>query len=78
MRVQLIKFLVGIVFALFANSALHAQDPEMVRHFDYDRNAPLDLKIAGTQKRGQRYCVRHHLRQSERRNGAGVSGRARR
>lgn len=24
----------------------------MLRHFDYDRNAPLDLKIIGTQKRG--------------------------
>lgn len=52
MRVQLIKFLVGIVFVLFANSPLRAQDAEMVRHFDYDQNAPLDLKIIGTQKRG--------------------------
>jgi dienelactone hydrolase len=52
MRVQLIKFLVGIVFVLFANSLLLAQDAEMVRHFDYDKNAPLDLKTIGTQKRG--------------------------
>ena len=52
MRVQLIKFLVGIVFVLIANSTLPGQDPEMVRHFDYDKNAPLDLKIIGTQKRG--------------------------
>lgn len=52
MKVQLIKFLVGIVFVLIANSTLLGQDPEMVRHFDYDKNAPLDLKIIGTQKRG--------------------------
>ena len=31
MRVQLIKFLLGIVFVLFAHSLLFAQDPEMVR-----------------------------------------------
>src|ERR1700749_1561629 len=52
MRVQLIKFLVGIVFVLFASSKLLAQDPAMIRHFDYDQHAPLDLKIIGTQKRG--------------------------
>lgn len=52
MKVQLIKFLVGIVFVLIANSTLLGQDREMLRHFDYDKNAPLDLKIIGTQKRG--------------------------
>ena len=56
MRVQLIKFLAGIVFAAcFAvcwGSPLFAQTPEMVRHFDYDKNAAIDLKIAGTEKRG--------------------------
>ena len=52
MRVQLIKFLIGIVFVLFAHSLLFAQSAEMLRHFDYDKNAPLDLKILGTQKRG--------------------------
>jgi dienelactone hydrolase len=52
MRVQLTKFLVGIVFVLFSGTTLFAQDAEMLRHFDYDKNAPLDLKILGTQKRG--------------------------
>ncbi len=52
MRVQLIKFLVGIVFVLFCGTSVFAQDPEMVRHFDYDKSAPVDLKILGTQKRG--------------------------
>lgn len=52
MRVQLIKFFAGIVFVVCSSSLLFAQDPEMLRHFDYDKNAPLDLKIIGTQKRG--------------------------
>jgi dienelactone hydrolase len=29
-----------------------AQDPELVRRFDYDAKAPLDLKIISSQKRG--------------------------
>jgi dienelactone hydrolase len=53
MRVQLIKFLVGIVFVLLLSSNVFAQDPEMVRHFDYDQSAPIDLKLLGTQKRGE-------------------------
>ena len=52
MRVQLIKFLVGIVFVLFTCKIAVAQAPEMVRHFDYDETEPLDLTILGTQKRG--------------------------
>lgn len=52
MRVQLIKFFLGIVFVLLSGTNLFAQDPELVRHYDYDKNAPLDLKTVGTQKRG--------------------------
>jgi dienelactone hydrolase len=52
MRVQLIKFLVGIVLVLFAGTIAFAQDAELVRHYDYDKNAPIDLKILDTQKRG--------------------------
>ncbi len=52
MRVQLTKFLVGIVFVLFTGTIVFAQDPEGVRHFDYDKSAPIDLQILGTQKRG--------------------------
>jgi dienelactone hydrolase len=51
-RVQLIKFFLGIVFVVLSGTNLFAQDPELLRHYDYDRNAPLDLKIVGTQKRG--------------------------
>jgi len=53
MRVQLIKFLVGIVLVVVSGSSGLAQDLEMLRHYDYDKNAPLDLKIVGTEKRGQ-------------------------
>jgi len=52
MRVQLTKFFAGIVFVLLFSPTLFAQDAEMLRHFDYDKNAPIDLKIAGTEKRG--------------------------
>ena len=57
MRVQLIKFLVGIVFVVLSAPLLFAQDPEMVRHFDYDETVPLDLTILGTQKRGNVYVL---------------------
>jgi dienelactone hydrolase len=30
-----------------------AQDPEMLRHFDYDRKAPLEIKQVGVQRRAQ-------------------------
>src|ERR1700741_944929 len=30
-----------------------AQDPEMLRHFDYDRKAPLEIKHVGVQRRAQ-------------------------
>ena len=48
MRVQLTKFCVGIVFALVSCTTLLAQDPQFGRQFDYDKNAPLDLKILGS------------------------------
>jgi dienelactone hydrolase len=51
-RVQLIKFLVVVVFVLCAGTTLCAQDPEMVRHFDYDKGAPLHARIVATEKRG--------------------------
>jgi dienelactone hydrolase len=41
----------GAVFFL-ATIPLLAQDPDLVHHFDYDRKAPLDIKEAGVEKRG--------------------------
>jgi cephalosporin-C deacetylase-like acetyl esterase len=37
---------------LFA-STVFAQDQEMLRHFDYDQKAPLDIKEAGVEQRGE-------------------------
>ncbi|MBZ5721331.1 MAG: hypothetical protein LAO03_13210 [Acidobacteriia bacterium] len=34
-------------------SCLFAQDSSLLRHFDYDQNAPLDIKDAGVEKRGE-------------------------
>ena len=49
----LVKLSLGIAFLVLCNSALFAQDAELVRHFDYDAKAPLDLKVLGTEKRGE-------------------------
>ena len=38
-----------VVCATFAQ----AQDPEMLRHFEYDRKAPLEIKHIGVQRRAQ-------------------------
>jgi cephalosporin-C deacetylase-like acetyl esterase len=44
-----LTFLIGIVLLLA--SASSAQDAELLRHFDYDRRAPLDVKQIGVQRR---------------------------
>ena len=41
------------ICAVIPITTLFAQDPEMVRHFDYDKTAPLELKTLGTQHRGE-------------------------
>ena len=43
-----------VMMGLFAASALAlpAQDAELVRHFDYDQKAPLDIKEIGVERRG--------------------------
>lgn len=33
-------------------STLFAQDPDLLRHFDYDQRAPLDIQEAGVEQRG--------------------------
>src|SRR5262245_2227138 len=52
MKSSLVLVKLSICLVLFS-SALAAQDPELVRHFDYDAKAPLELKILGSQKRGE-------------------------
>ena len=40
-----------IGFTLIASVGIAAQDADMTRHFDYDRNAPLNVKRIGVQRR---------------------------
>lgn len=49
----LVKLSLGTAFLVLSNSAVLAQDAELVRHFDYDAKAPLELKVLGTEKRGE-------------------------
>jgi dienelactone hydrolase len=49
---RLVKLSLTAVLLLFSRSAF-AQDPELVRHFDYDAKAPLGFKILGSEKRGE-------------------------
>jgi cephalosporin-C deacetylase-like acetyl esterase len=49
----LVKLSLGIAIIVLGNSALFAQDAELVRHFDYDAKAPLEMKVLGTEKRGE-------------------------
>ena len=51
MRFPLLLVKLSIV-TLFLSAVAVAQDPELVRHFDYDPSAPLELKTLGTQQRG--------------------------
>jgi dienelactone hydrolase len=41
------------IFAVFPIATVFVQDPEMVRHFDYDKSAPLEVKTLGTETRGE-------------------------
>jgi len=49
----LVKPALSIACLVLCSAAVLAQDPELVRHFDYDAKAPLELKTVGTQKRGE-------------------------
>jgi len=54
MRIPLIALRLTILFSLALLSAfpLSAQSAEYLRHFDYDKKAPLDIKTIGSEKRG--------------------------
>jgi len=41
-----------MIVSLFLVSTLFAQDPSLLRHFDYDQKAPLDVKEIGVEQRG--------------------------
>lgn len=42
----------GILFLVMFPTLLNAQSPELVRRFDYDQTAPLDIKTIGLETRG--------------------------
>jgi len=44
---------VDIAVFLFVVSPLFAQDTELLRHFDYDQKAPLDIQEVGVEHRGK-------------------------
>ena len=71
----LVKLSLGIAFLVLCNSALSAQDAELVRHFDYDAKAPLEMKVLGTEKRGE--ATVYDITYASPKGGAGVSRRAR-
>jgi len=48
----LVKLPLSIACLIVCTAAVLAQDPELIRHFDYDQKAPLELKTIGQQKRG--------------------------
>jgi dienelactone hydrolase len=45
------RFLLSVLAVLASHLAL-AQDANLLRHFEYDQNAPLDIKEVGVEKRG--------------------------
>src|SRR5437660_6608319 len=49
-RLVQVVLLIGII--LTSTAILHAQDAEMIHHFDYDQKAPLGIKQVGVEKRG--------------------------
>ncbi|HEY0348735.1 MAG TPA: hypothetical protein VGC60_11340 [Pyrinomonadaceae bacterium] len=46
-----LQFLFAIGFLAINFNASFAQDPDLIRHFDYDQKAPLNIKEIGVQRR---------------------------
>jgi len=51
-RLCLVQFIVLLGTLLFSALPALAQDPDLIRHFDYDRQAPLGIKEIGVEHRG--------------------------
>src|SRR6266571_652123 len=51
LRVLQITFAVAIL--VITSNSVVAQDPKLVRHFDYDQKAPLNIKQIGVQRRSR-------------------------
>ena len=52
MRIQRSLFILSIAITLVSSPRYFAQTPDFGNHFDYDKNAPLDVKTVGSEKRG--------------------------
>ena len=48
---RVLQFLFAIGFLAINFNASFAQDPDFIRHFDYDQKAPLNIKEIGVQRR---------------------------
>ena len=48
-----VKLPLSIAYLIWCSAVVFAQDAELVRHFDYDAKAPLELKTLGSEKRGE-------------------------
>jgi cephalosporin-C deacetylase-like acetyl esterase len=49
---RLVQFIVLLGTPLFSATLSRVQDSELVRHFDYDRQLPLEIKQIGVERRG--------------------------
>ena len=49
---QIIRFLLNICFVATASISAAGQDADLIRHFDYDQKAPLNIKHIGIERRG--------------------------
>lgn len=50
---RILRTVLPIGILVLCATFARAQDPEMLRHFDYDQNAPLEIKTLNVQRRGQ-------------------------
>jgi dienelactone hydrolase len=50
--IRVSQLLLTVAFLLLCATSSFAQDPELLRHFDYDRRTPLNIKRLGVQHRG--------------------------
>ena len=48
-----VKLPLSIAYLIWCSAVVFAQDSELVRHFDYDAKASLELKTLGSEKRGE-------------------------
>jgi len=48
-----VKLPLSIAYLIWCSAVVFAQDAELVRHFDYDAKASLELKTVGSEKRGE-------------------------